>query len=266
MDFRTRTWHILSGTPTPTQRIGKAIDLALLALIFLNVAAGILETVSSIHERWGWILWWFDAFSVAVFSGEYVLRVWACTADRRYRHWLWGRLRFMGTPLAIVDLLAIAPFYLPLLFPHLDLRFLRILRLTFRLLRIIRYSHTLSIFITVAKTERREIAASISVLLILVVLASSLMYYIEHPHQPDKFPDIPSAMWWAIITLTTVGYGDVYPLSPVGKILGGVVALMGIGLVALPTAILSSGFIRELQRRYRRHTHRCPHCGAVLEE
>ncbi len=266
MRFRYRLWHILTGTPTASQRLGQIVDAGLLVLIFLNVIAGIIETVPSIHARWGEQLWWFDAISVGIFTVEYIGRLWACTADHRYRHPVWGRLRFMVTPLAIVDLLAIAPFYMPLLFPGIDLRFLRAFRLVFRLLRFIRYSHTLSILVTVVRTERREIAASLSVLVILLVFASSAMYYIEHPHQPEQFPDIPSALWWAVITLTTVGYGDVYPISAWGKVVGGIVAVMGIGLVALPTAILSTGFLRELQRRRQRTPHRCPHCGAILED
>jgi voltage-gated potassium channel len=104
------------------------------------------------------------------------------------------------------------------------------------------------------------------VLAIPVVLGSSLMYYVEHTLQPDTFPHVPAAIWWAIIARTTVGYGDVHPISTAGKIVGAFVALMGIGLVALPAAILSSGFLRELQRRYRRSTHICPHCGATFKE
>lgn len=175
-------------------------------------------------------------------------------------------MRFVATPLAITDALAIAPFYLQLLLPGLDLRFLRIFRLVFGLLRFVRYSHMLSILVAVVHSERREIAASVVVVGILVVLASSLMYYVEHTLQPDAFPHVPAAIWWAIIARTTVGYGDVYPISTAGKIVGAFVALMGIGLVALPTAILSSGFLRELQRRYRRSTHICPHCGATFKE
>ncbi len=266
MRFRHRLWHILTGTPTSSQRLGQIVDIGLLVLIFLNVIAGIIETVPSIHARWGEQLWWFDAISVGIFTVEYIARLWACTADHRYRYPVWGRLQFMVTPLAIVDLLAIAPFYVPLLFPGIDLRFLRAFRLVFRLLRFIRYSHTLSILVSVVRTERREIAASLSVLVILLVFASSVMYYIEHPHQPEQFSDIPSALWWAVITLTTVGYGDVYPISAWGKVVGGIVAVMGIGLVALPTAILSTGFLRELQRRRRSTPHRCPHCGATLED
>lgn len=266
MERRRRVWNVLNGNPTATQHLGRAIDIVLVALIFLNVVAGILETVPSIHTQWGTYLWWFDAFSVAIFTVEYILRLWACTADHRFRRPIRGRLRFAITPLAIIDLLAILPFYLPLILDGLDLRFLRAFRLIFRLLRFIRYSHTLSILVTVAKSERREIVAAVSVLAILLVVASSLMYYIENPHQPEHFRDIPSSMWWAIITLTTVGYGDVYPISTIGKVVGGIVALMGIGLVALPTAILSTGFLRELQRRYRHHSRTCPHCGLPLED
>ncbi|MCX7929464.1 MAG: ion transporter [Chlorobi bacterium] len=264
MTVRHRLWHILNGTPSDT--IGRAIDIALACLIITNVIAGIIETVGAIHERWGKQLWWFDAASVAVFTIEYLLRLWSCTADHRYRRPFVGRLRCALTPLSIVDVLAIAPFYLQLLMPGVDLRVLRVLRLVFRLLRFVRYSHSLSILVAVAKSERREIGMSLVVHGIVVVFASTAMYYIEHPYQPENFADVPSAMWWAIITLTTVGYGDIYPITPLGKVVGGLVALMGIGLVALPTAILSAGFLRELQRRHRRHLHTCPHCGTTFEE
>jgi len=265
MHFRRYLWHTLNGTPTSSERLAHRIDQFLLALIFLNVIGGIIETVPSIHAHWGTVLWWFDAISVGIFTVEYLGRLWSCTVDHRYRHPIRGRLRFLVTPLAIVDLLAIVPFYLPFILPGVDLRFLRAFRLVFRLLRFIRYSHTMTLLVAVVRSERRELVATMSVLVILLVFASSLMYYVEHPYQPEVFTDIPTAMWWALITLTTVGYGDMYPISSWGRIVGGLVAVLGIGLVALPTAILSTGFLRQLQRKAKKHIHRCPHCGAELD-
>ncbi len=169
----------------------------------------------------------------------------------------------MITPLAIVDLLAIAPFYLPMLIP-VDLRFLRALRL-FRILRVLkigRYSEAMRLFGKVLKAKRAELVTAVFVLVVLLIISSSILYYVEHGVQPDKFTNIPEAMWWGTVTLTTVGYGDIYPVTPAGKLLAALISLMGIGLFALPAGLLSAGFIEEIRKK---HKHVCPHCGKEIE-
>jgi voltage-gated potassium channel len=164
--------------------------------------------------------------------------------------------------MAVVDLAAVLPFYLPFL--GLDLMFLRSLRLVriARLGKLNRYSQAMQLLGKVVWNRRAELASSVLVLLVLLVVVSSLMYYAERDAQPDRFGDIPSAMWWGVATLTTIGYGDTYPVTALGKALATVAAVLGIGMFALPTGILGSAFVEELQAR--RRPARCPHCGKEL--
>lgn len=156
----------------------------------------------------------------------------------------------MLTPLAMIDLFAILPFYLPMIIP-LDLRFIRAVRLfrLFRLFKIGRYSKALSLLKKVLKDKKEELILIIFVVFLLLIIFSSLMYFIEKEAQPEAFSSIPEAMWWGIITLTTVGYGDVYPITPLGKILGALIAFLGIGMFALPAGILGSGLVEVVRKK-----------------
>ncbi|MFP4133599.1 MAG: ion transporter [Halothece sp.] len=248
--------------------LSKGFDIFLLGLIFLNVVAVALETVDSLYEKYQGLFQAFEGFSIAFFTVEYILRIWSCTVKTAYRHPLWGRLRYMITPLALVDLLAILPFYLPLLSPQFRVgRSLRLLRL-FRVLKLNRYTDSLKILGRVLRLKQEELLLSLFVLSILLAVASSMIYFAEHEAQPEAFSSIPEAMWWGTITLTTVGYGDVYPVTLVGRILGAVLAILGIGLFALPAGILASGFSEELQARKEKKrqdsTQICPHCGQPI--
>ena len=193
-------------------------NISIGVLILANVAAVILESVPWIHDRFGVEFEQFEAFSVVVFSAEYLLRVWTCVEKEPYRHPLLGRLRFVASPIALIDLAAILPAYLPG-DVFLDLRFARIIRLVrmLRVLKFARYSRTLQTFGAVFEKKRTDMVLVTLFLLLLVVLASSLMYFIEHAAQPQAFSSIPAAMWWSVMTLTTVGYGDIYPTTPFGK-------------------------------------------------
>jgi len=231
--------------------VSKRFDQFIMALILLNVAAVIVETVDSIHSQYELVFEYFEIFSVIVFSVEYIIRVWACTALERYKHPVWGRLKYMVSVEAIIDLLAIIPFYLPLLINHADGRIVRVLRL-FRLFRIFkmgRYSLAFGLITTVIKKRREELVVTLTLLIILLIFASTLMYYIEY--EPDKpgFQSIPETMWWGVATLTTVGYGDVYPVTALGKVLGAVIAILGVGLFALPAGIIAGGFESELSSK-----------------
>ena len=226
-----------------------ATDIVLCTLILLNVAAVVLETLPGWQERYGTWLLWLELVSVAIFTVEYGLRLWSCVEDRRhdYRHPVSGRFRYALTPLAIVDLLSFLPFYLAFLVP-IDLRILRLFRLI-RLLKITRYSPALRSLGAVFKAESRSILGAIMLMCMAVLLASAAMYALEREAQPDAFGSIPAAMWWGVVTLTTVGYGDVTPVTVLGRMFGAMVTIFGIGIFALPTAILAAGFAREIGRQ-----------------
>jgi voltage-gated potassium channel len=184
-----------------------------------------------------------------VFTVEYFLRVWSCDVDPNYRNPVLGRLRYCLTPLAIIDLMVILPFYLDLAFAA-DHRFLRSLRVlwTFRLLKLHRYSESLQTIIDVIKAQERELAMSFTAIIFFMVLSSTTIYFLEHDVQPQNFPNIPATMWWAVLTMTTIGM-NVYPETPLGKVIGGLIIILGVATFALPTSILTSGFVDELQRK-----------------
>jgi voltage-gated potassium channel len=263
LSIRKRVFGILE----PGDEDSKYFDPFIMGLIILNVAAVVLETVHSIYSVYAPVFYAFDLFSVAVFSMEYLLRVWSCVEDRRYASPVWGRLQFIATPMAIVDLMAVLPFYLP--FVVADLRFMRAMRLfrLFRVLKLARYSESLQTFIDVLRLKKEELLLMFFAIIILLVISSSLVYDAEHEAQPEAFSSIPAAMWWGIVTLATVGYGDVYPETPWGKFIGSIVVILGIGLFALPTGVLASGFTEVLARKKeknRMNRMRCPHCGRYI--
>ena len=271
--IRQRTLGV--GTPSvraAVLRIGDAPrpgDIAsawfrgfMLGLIAANVLAVILQSVPELDTRFSAWFRGFEAFSVAVFGAEYLVRLWACVEDPRYQGAIRGRLRYALRPLTIIDLLAILPFFVPA--ASVDLRVMRAVRL-FRLVRLLkaaRYVSALSLFRNVLRQKREELVLSVALMLVLLVLASSLMYFIENAGQPDKFSSIPESMWWAVATLTTVGYGDVYPQTGLGRIAAGLISMVGVGFFALPTAILGAGFVDAVQAR--RQPAACPHCGGPL--
>lgn len=243
-------------------RLGWYVDYVIVALIVLNVVAVMLETMDPLYTAYGREFFVFEAISVAIFTVEYVGRLWAATEHPDYRHPLWGRLRYATSPYMLIDLLAIVPFFLGAI---VDLRFLRALRLLrfLRLLKLTRYSESLQLFMRALRLKREELILTSIVGTILLLVSSSGMYFAERSAQPEVFSSIPAALWWGVITLTTVGYGDVTPVTPVGKAVGIVVAIIGIGIFALPASILASGFIEAA----RGQTVQCPHCREeILEE
>lgn len=258
---RRKTYELLA--PELGGDLGYYLDWGIMLLIVANVIVVMLQTVDALATRYTMLFHWFELFSVAVFSIEYVGRIWTCVDDPDYKGPVSGRVRFAMKPLLVVDLLAITPFYLARLGFGFDLRFLRALRLVrfLRLLKLARYSQSMRAFGRVLENKREELVLAFSANGLLLILASSMMYYVEHAAQPEKFSSIPVTLWWGVATLTTVGYGDVYPITPLGKLLGAVVAVLGIGLFGLPASILASGFIEEATT-----TRTCPHCGERLDE
>jgi len=228
--------------------MGRVVNGFIIVLIFLNAIAFAADTVPELAGRYRWEFAAFNAFSVIVFTVEYALRIWSAVEIpmlSRLPRWQ-ARLRSAMRPMMIIDLLAFLPWYLHWLYP-LDLRLLRVFRL-FRLLMLVRYSPALQTLGRVVTDEYRALLGALLVILILLLFASSGMYLIERHMQPDKFGSIPQAAWWALATLTTVGYGDVVPVTPLGKMLGGVVMLLGVGMIALPVAIIATGFSQESTR------------------
>lgn len=262
---KRRTWELLESNvgATPLDRV---IDRFIMALIVLNVGAVLVETVEEMSAPYAHYFRAFEIFSVAVFTAEYGLRLWSCTADPRYAEPVRGRARYAASPMALIDLLAIMPFFLE--FFAVDLRFVRSLRLfrLFRAFKLARYSASMRTLGNVLRGKREELLVTLFVVMIMLVFASSAMYYAEHDAQPDKFSSIPASMWWGAATLTTVGYGDVFPVTPAGKVLGAMIAVLGVGLFALPTGILASGFAEEIQRTKKKEPVVCPHCGLDIRE
>jgi len=246
-------------------RTGGLVDWFIMLLIAANVTAVVLSTVDPIRAAYGTQLRVFEIASVVIFTVEYVGRVWSAV-DRenpRFHHPITGRLRFAVRPLIVVDFVAILPFYLAAAGIGLDLRFLRALRLIrfLRLLKLVRYSESMRAFVSAFAAKRDQLILALSANALLLIVASSLIYFVEHDAQPETFSSIPATMWWAVITLTTVGYGDVTPTTPLGRFFGGIVAVLGIGLFALPASIMASGFLEASTSE----TRICPECGAEID-
>lgn len=227
----------------------RRIDSFLIALILLNIAAFCAETVPSLNQAYGRWFQAFEIFSVVVFTVEYALRIWTAVEVPFLKRMspLAARLSFARRPYLVIDLLAILPFYLSGML-GIDARVLRIFRLL-RFLKLARYSPALHTLVRVLQNERRTLSGAGLLLLGALVLASTGIYYLEHKAQPDKFGSIPEAAWWAMATLSTVGYGDVSPITPLGKLFGGLVMICGLCILALPVAIISAGFAQEAGRR-----------------
>jgi voltage-gated potassium channel len=231
------------------------------------VIAVIVETVPSIHEEYEGFFNYFDIVSVVIFTIEYILRVWSSNHDPKYKHPVYGRLKYMASPAALIDLLAIFPFYIHTIV-GLDLRILRIFRLLrfFRLFRLTSYMKATKMVVNVFKNNANELFLSLLLACFLIIISSSLVYFSEHNVQPDKFSSIPATIWWSVVTLTTVGYGDMYPITMAGKTFTCVILLAGVAIFALPAGIITAGFLEEMRKRKMPKQRVCPHCGEPLEE
>ena len=249
MSLKKRIYEVLE-VAQEGDRLSRIADSFILTLIFLNVLALILETVPSIHERFAVPFAYFEVASIYIFSLEYVLRAWSCTTDPQFDSHIRGRVRYLRRPMILIDLLAVLPFYLPVIIPGLDLRFMRAVRLMriFRVAKVGRYSSKMRIIGSVMRSKREELTLVAFFMLIMLVLSASLLYFAEHQVQPEHFGSIPKSMWWAVITLTTVGYGDLTPMTGLGKVLASIISVMGIAMFAVPTGILSAGFSEEIRR------------------
>jgi voltage-gated potassium channel len=222
-------------------------DIFMGGVIFLSVVAVMLESVADVHEVLSHEFHIFDMITVVIFSTEYVFRVYACVEDPEYEDPIAGRLRYMVSPSALVDLIAVLPFYLTFMV-QIDLRFLRVIRLL-RLLKFTRYSSAMSTLTEVFEEQLPSLSAALFITMVVVVFSASVVYLVEHEAQPEKFSSIPEATYWAVVTLLSVGYGDIYPVTPVGQFFTMIISMLGLGLVAMPTGILASGFSEKMRER-----------------
>ena len=245
-----RRWlYILLEAGKTGDKPSAIFDVFMVTLILANVVAFAAETDVRIAAAYGEELRLFNAFSIAIFTVEYLIRLWVCVDHPAFRglpKWR-VRLGYSMAPQMLIDLIVILPFYLSFLFA-VDLRVLRIFRL-FRFLMLARYSPALYTIGRVFKSERRAMLAALIVMSGMLIFSATGIYWLEHEVQPEAFGSIPMSMWWALATLTTVGYGDVVPLTTLGRFFGGLVMIFGLGMFAMPIAIVSSGFAREIHRR-----------------
>lgn len=265
--IKNRVFEIIEAAK-PGDKVSKIFDLSIIALIIINVIMVIADTFAlpdGIREAF----YFAEIFSVIIFTAEYILRVW--TSDLLYPEATpaRARIKYIFSFMAIIDLLAILPFYIPFIIP-IDLRVLRALRVIrlFRLFKVNRYTKALYTISSVFKKKSSQLLSSVFVVFLLMIIASVIMYNIETAAQPNVFDNAFSALWWAIATLTTVGYGDIYPITIAGKILSTIIAILGIGLVAVPTGIISAGFMEYIEhdKQDKDEKKYCPFCGHKLDD
>ena len=216
--------------------------------VLISVLAVVMETVASVSYLINIEFVILDTIAVAIFSVEYMMRIYSAVEEPGHRNPLTGRIKQFTNPSTLIDFLAILPFFLEVLLHHvLDLRFLRIFRLA-RLLKLTRGSDATGTLFKVIKREWPVMSAAAFVMILLIVLTASLGYLVEHAAQPEKFENIPTAIYWAVITLASVGYGDISPITPIGRAITVVMSLVGIGIFAIPAGLLASAFSDQLHK------------------
>ena len=244
--FRAKVFAMLEPTGH-SGRLHTYIDNFIVFWIALSITCVVFETVASVHALFATEFMVIDVIAFSIFTLEYVARVYSAPENPKYKHLRMPHWAHVRTGQAIIDLLTILPFILESLFSqHLDLRFLRVFRLM-RMLKLTRYTSAMETLYKVVLREWQIIFASVFVMMLLVVLTASLGYLFEHPAQPDKFENIPQSIYWAVVTLASVGYGDISPITPMGRALTVVLALLGIGIFAIPAGLLASAFTDQLR-------------------
>ena len=257
--------HILLHPELGDSKWDKFLNAFILTLIVLNVIAVILETVHPLYENYKTAFDTFDLISVIIFTIEYVLRVWSCNVEKKYSGSIKGRLKYMLTGGALIDLLAFFPWYLHRIIGF-DLRILRILRLLrfLRLFRLTAYTRSAQMIYNVFSSRIRELLLSLLLAIFLIIISSCIVYFAEHNEEGTQFTSIPATLWWAVVTLTTTGYGDMYPVTAIGRLLTGVIMLTGVAFFALPAGIITAGFLDEMRIIRKGKNYKCPHCGGDI--
>lgn len=230
--------------------VANIVDHVLVVLIVGNIAAVVLESVPSVEAAYAPEFHIFDWISIALFTMEYAARLWVSVEipALRKRGAVLGRLTFASRPSMIIDFLAFAPSYLVFLFPGVDTRLLRVFRLL-RFMKLVRFSPAMTTLSRALYEERRALVGALVLMIGTAVFSGAIMHAIEGQAQPERFGTIPDAMWWALATLTTIGYGDAVPITPLGKLFGACVMIFGLGLFALPIGIIATAFVNEIHRR-----------------
>ena len=262
--IKKRSYEILEKGGT-NDKWSRRVDRLIVYLIFINILAVVLESVNWLKRDYQTIFDVVEVFSIVVFTIEYLFRIWSITENKDYSHPFKGRVKYFFSFYSVIDLLSIVPAYIPLLVT-VDSRVIRGVRLIrlFRILKLSRYNNAFSHIRQVFLSKKEELVISLFAVLTLLVVSSSLMYFVEHEAQPEAFSSIPATMWWGVATLTTVGYGDVYPITSLGKLMAGIMAILGVGLFALPAGILANGFGESLDKKDKKNT--CEHCGKSINK
>jgi len=252
-------WDILApGTDHP---VGRVLGDGLQWLVILNAAAAVMETVDVVAMRYGSVLTWFAMISIGVLAVVLVVRVWAIPVGEPTADPMHARVAFLRRPSSVLDLLVIVPFTLGVFISIPEFRTIRLLWVL-HLLEFPGFERSRQRFRTVYRRKRDDLAIAFTGTGAVALFAATLLYLAERSAQPDSFGSIPAALWWSIVTLTTVGYGDVVPMTPLGRVFGALTTIVGIAIFALPASILASGFLMEAERHP--NVGECPHCGHSL--
>lgn len=254
--------------PTKSEnKFNKLFDIFIITLICINVIMMIIDTFEFSSKIQN-ISYAIEYFAVMVFTIEYILRIW--TSEYLYPHCskLRAASKYIFSIIGIIDLLAILPFYFQYI-TEIDLRSLRLVRLVriFSIFKFARYTNAFNTISEVLIKNSHQLLLSIFILVVFMIITSLIMYDIEHKHQPEVFKNAFSALWWASAAFTTVGYGDIHPITPVGQMLSMLISILGIGLLAVPTSIIAAGFIELLSSKQQQESEikkYCPHCGKKL--
>ncbi len=244
--LKHRLLHILEGDPA-AGKPGRFVQSALIALVIANIVSIILESVHHLHTDYQAYFHGFEIFSIVVFTIEYLARFWTASEKHEDQPWL-ARRKYALSFFGLIDLISILPFYLQFFVPGMDLRILRVVRLL-RTFKLSHFNSAIEDLFSALYHARASVYSTIYLFLIALLLTSTAMYHAEHELQPDKFGSIPAAMYWSVISLTTVGYGDVTPVSSLGKFISAITAFLGVSSVAMLTGVVASAFANQVERR-----------------
>lgn len=250
-------WYQTLSNPSPKSKSARWINGFLAVVIIANCVSVAIETIPSIYHPRKTFFYWFELLSTLIYLAEYLLRLWSSVESPKFSKPIMGRLKWILQPLSLLDLIVLATYLAPI-----DLRFIRVFRLG-RLLRIFNldeFDASLDAILAALNKRKYLIVASFIIMFMIAYGFAALIYLVEHTEQPDRFTSIPETIWWAIVTLTTIGYGDMTPVTPLGKVLATCVMLIGIGIFALPTAIVTAAILEAGQHL----DQKCPNCGGKL--